>query len=119
MTEEQKAINRLLCGNTAHSCKADYIKLAIKALEEIQEYRAIGTVEEMKALKTRYEKAKYLIQVNTKSLRQHEEMQKKLKKWIARYKTSTFNNAMWNRADLVEILEEFVIEAGGENEKKN
>lgn len=23
-----------MCGNTAHSCKADYIKLAIKALEK-------------------------------------------------------------------------------------
>ena len=28
------AINRLKCGNTAHSCKADYIKLAIEALEK-------------------------------------------------------------------------------------
>lgn len=28
------AINRLMCGNTAHSCKSDYIKLAIKALEK-------------------------------------------------------------------------------------
>ena len=34
MTEEQIAINRLMCGNTAHSCKADYIKTAIKALEK-------------------------------------------------------------------------------------
>ena len=34
MTEEQMAINRLMCGNTAHSCKADYIKLAIRALEK-------------------------------------------------------------------------------------
>ena len=34
LTEEQMAINRLLTGNTAHSCKADYIKLAIKALEK-------------------------------------------------------------------------------------
>ena len=32
-TEEKLSINRLLCGNTAHSCKASYIKLAIKALE--------------------------------------------------------------------------------------
>ena len=31
--EIRAAINRLKCGNTAHSCKADYIKLAIKALE--------------------------------------------------------------------------------------
>ena len=31
---EQMAINRLLTGNTAHSCKADYIKLAINALEK-------------------------------------------------------------------------------------
>ena len=31
--KEQMAINRLVCGNTAHSCKAGYIKLAIKALE--------------------------------------------------------------------------------------
>lgn len=31
MTKEQMAINRLMCGNTAHSCKADYIKkLAIE-----------------------------------------------------------------------------------------
>ena len=28
------AINRLMCGNTAHSCKTDYIKLAINALEK-------------------------------------------------------------------------------------
>lgn len=34
LTEEQMAINRLLTGNTAHSCKTDYIKLAIKALEK-------------------------------------------------------------------------------------
>ena len=34
LTEGQMAINRLLTGNTAHSCKADYIKLAIKALEK-------------------------------------------------------------------------------------
>ena len=34
LTEEQMAINRLLTGNTAHSCKADYIKLAINALEK-------------------------------------------------------------------------------------
>ena len=34
LSEEQMAINRLLTGNTAHSCKADYIKLAIKALEK-------------------------------------------------------------------------------------
>lgn len=46
MTREQIAINRLMCGNTAHSCKADYIKLAIEALEEVQEYRKIGTLEE-------------------------------------------------------------------------
>lgn len=32
--KEREAINRLMCGNTAHSCKADYIKLAIKALEK-------------------------------------------------------------------------------------
>ncbi len=51
MTEEQIAINRLMCGNTAHSCKADYIKTAIQALEEIQQYRAIGTVEELKTMK--------------------------------------------------------------------
>lgn len=34
MTKEQMAINRLMCGNTAHSCKADYIKLAINSLEK-------------------------------------------------------------------------------------
>ena len=34
MTDAQIAINRLMCGNTAHSCKADYIKLAISALEK-------------------------------------------------------------------------------------
>ena len=51
MTEEQMAINRLMCGNAAHSRNADYIKTAIKALEEIQQYRAIGTVEELEAMK--------------------------------------------------------------------
>lgn len=34
MCEEQMEINRLMCGNTAHSCKADCIKLAIQALEK-------------------------------------------------------------------------------------
>ena len=34
MCEEQMAINRLMCGNTAHSKNADYIQLAIKALEK-------------------------------------------------------------------------------------
>lgn len=34
MNEYRMAINRLQCGNTAHSCKSDYIKLAIKAIEK-------------------------------------------------------------------------------------
>ena len=41
MTEEQIAINRLMCGNTAHSCKADYIKLAISALENQKKIKEI------------------------------------------------------------------------------
>lgn len=34
LSKEQMAINRLMCGNTAHSKNADYIQLAIKALEK-------------------------------------------------------------------------------------
>lgn len=34
ISEEQIAINRLMCGNTAHSKDASYIKLAIEALEK-------------------------------------------------------------------------------------
>ena len=41
LSEEQIAINRLVCGNTAHSCKAGYIKLAIKALEKQVEKKPI------------------------------------------------------------------------------
>lgn len=47
LSKEQIAINRLVCGNTAHSCKADYIKLAIKALEtriKVKEY--IGRINQ-------------------------------------------------------------------------
>ena len=33
-TEVRMAINRLMCGNTAHSKDASYIKLAIEALEK-------------------------------------------------------------------------------------
>ena len=46
--EIRAAINRLKCGNTAHSCKADYIKLAIEALEKqlpkkhIEQIRLLG-----------------------------------------------------------------------------
>lgn len=29
------AINRLKCGNTAHSCKAEYIQIAIECMEEM------------------------------------------------------------------------------------
>lgn len=42
MVDEQMAINRLMCGNTAHSCKADYIQLAIKALEKQVPKKAIN-----------------------------------------------------------------------------
>ena len=41
LSEEQMAINRRVCGNTAHSCKANYIKLAISALKtriKLKEY---------------------------------------------------------------------------------
>ena len=38
----------------------DMCKLAIQALEEIQQYRAIGTVEEFKALKEKNEPKKTL-----------------------------------------------------------
>lgn len=34
LSEEEMAINRLECGNTAHSKNADYIQLAIKALKK-------------------------------------------------------------------------------------
>lgn len=34
LSEEEMAINRLECGNTAHSRNADYIQLAIKALKK-------------------------------------------------------------------------------------
>lgn len=41
LSKEQMAINRLMCGNTAHSCKADYIQLAIKALEKQIPYKPV------------------------------------------------------------------------------
>lgn len=33
LTENQLTANRLLAGNTAHSCKASYIKRAIESLQ--------------------------------------------------------------------------------------
>ena len=51
MTKERIAINRLYEGNTAHSRKADYIQTAIEALEDVEQYRALGTIEELKAMK--------------------------------------------------------------------
>ena len=37
------------------------LKVARKALEEIQQYRAIGTIEEFKALNEKLEKIKFII----------------------------------------------------------
>lgn len=51
MTETARAtraaINRLSCGNTAHSCKADYIRLAITALEDREKLLAITAADNM------------------------------------------------------------------------
>lgn len=41
-------------------CEDDAHRLAIQALEEIQQYRAIGTIEEFKALKEKNEPKKIL-----------------------------------------------------------
>ena len=46
--------------------------IAIKALEEIQEYRAIGTVEEFKALKEKSVAKKPYIQQIVKDFREHD-----------------------------------------------
>jgi hypothetical protein len=40
------AINRLECGNTAHSRNADYIRLAIKALEKQIPKKPFKTMDE-------------------------------------------------------------------------
>lgn len=59
------------CDNDCDSCEYCYaqgtvreskkaIEMAIQALEEIQQYRAIGTVEELKALKEKNETLKAL-----------------------------------------------------------
>lgn len=48
---ENEAIKKLSYDNTAYggACTEDVRKTAIKALEEVQQYRTIGTVEELKA----------------------------------------------------------------------
>ena len=68
MTEnERKAIDALQDMITEGQSNGDVIvarddeeelKTAIQALEEIQQYRAIGTIEELKALKEKFENAK-------------------------------------------------------------
>jgi hypothetical protein len=67
---EIEAIERLQCmrlfmgiedkRNESKFLEDDYVanKMAIKALEEIQQYRAIGTIEEFKALKEKNEPKK-------------------------------------------------------------
>ena len=51
----EKGVQRYCRDNCMHGTEYCAYSMAIKALEEIQEYRAIGTVKEFKALK---EKAK-------------------------------------------------------------
>ena len=45
-----------------------------------------------------------------KEIRQHREMQEKLKQWIENYKNSEFKDVMITRDGLIDILEEFRLE---------
>lgn len=45
-----------------------------------------------------------------KEIRQHREMQKKLKIWIENYKNPEFKDVMITRDGLIDILEEFRLE---------
>ena len=59
--EAQKIIERdlnIMIANKALPDSIEAVKVAIATLEEIQQYRAIGTVEEFKALKEKSEPKK-------------------------------------------------------------
>lgn len=45
-----------------------------------------------------------------KEIRQHREMQKKLKMWIENYKNPEFKDVVVTRDNLIDILEEFRLE---------
>ena len=51
MTENEKEIKVAIEHLKARNMSAKHIDMAIKAIEEIQQYRAIGTVEELEARK--------------------------------------------------------------------
>lgn len=51
MTENEKEIKVAIEHLKARNISAKHIELAIQALEEIQQYREIGTIEELQALK--------------------------------------------------------------------
>ena len=57
---ENEAIKELSYDNTAYGghCTEEVRRVAIHALSEIQQYRAIGTVKELKALKEKNEPKK-------------------------------------------------------------
>lgn len=48
MKENEKEINNAIEHLKVRNMSAKHIEMAIKALEEIQQYRAIGTVEELR-----------------------------------------------------------------------
>lgn len=58
MTENEKEVLVAIEHLKARNMSAKYIDMAIQALEEIQQYRAIGTIEEFKALKDKAEPKK-------------------------------------------------------------
>ena len=48
LNEIRTAINRILCGNTAHSCKAEYIKLTETEKVEADDEKAIEAAKTIK-----------------------------------------------------------------------
>lgn len=62
-----------LSTNQEHEKCEESIKMAIQALEEVQAYRAIGTVEEFKALKEKNEPKKVVRQKGLLNEYYHEE----------------------------------------------
>lgn len=63
---ENEAIKELSYDNTAYGgkCTEEVRRVAIHALSEIQEYRAIGTIEELQNLKEKNEPKHEMMNVN-------------------------------------------------------
>ena len=78
------------------------LDMAIAALEEVQQYRAIDTVENLAKLKERHEKAMWLLDEERKQRRLLEEEVKKLKKQLV-HKDELFDSDTQKTIEIVKI----------------